>query len=132
MLTIIVCFVPTNILVGTDGSRTASKAVDRAVELAKGDGASLTILCVGPRSVAEEAVKREASRLAEAGIPIRTVVASGEPAKALVEAASAGSYDLLVIGNRGMTGISRFLRLGSVPSRVMHRIPCNLLIVKTS
>jgi nucleotide-binding universal stress UspA family protein len=49
-----------------------------------------------------------------------------------VEAARDGGYDLLVVGNRGMTGIARVLRLGAVPNKVMHRLPCNLLVVKTT
>jgi nucleotide-binding universal stress UspA family protein len=50
----------------------------------------------------------------------------------LVEFARRGGFDLLVTGNRGMTGIARVVRLGSVPTKVMHRLPCNLLVVKTT
>jgi nucleotide-binding universal stress UspA family protein len=46
--------------------------------------------------------------------------------------ARTGGYDLLVVGNRGMTGVTRFLRLGSVPNKVSHHLPCSLLIVKTT
>ena len=60
------------------------------------------------------------------------MVVDDDAVPALIEAARAGGYDLLVMGNRGMTGIARFLRLGSVPNKVAHHLPCSLLIVKTT
>jgi nucleotide-binding universal stress UspA family protein len=123
---------PEKVLVGTDGSATAAQAVDRAVDVAKTAGALLTILSVGPLEIARQIVEREAVRHAGSGVKIDTAVVAGEPTAALVEAARVGGYDLLVIGNRGMTGIARVLRLGSVPNKVMHRLPCNLLVVKTT
>jgi nucleotide-binding universal stress UspA family protein len=123
---------PTKVLVGTDGSATAAKAVDRAVDVAKAAGAPLTILSVGPQDLAMQIVERETARHADSGVTIEKAVVAGEPTAALVEAARGGGYDLLVVGNRGMTGISRVIRLGSVPNKVMHRLPCNLLVVKTT
>jgi nucleotide-binding universal stress UspA family protein len=123
---------PSKILVGTDGSNTAEKAVDRAVEVAKAANAKLTVFCVGPPSRAQAVVDAALARLEDSGVEIDGGIGEGEPAAVLVEAAAAGEYDLLVTGNRGMTGITRFLRLGSVPNRVTHHLPCNLLIVKTT
>ncbi len=123
---------PHRYLVGTDGSVTAARAVDRAVEVARAAGASLTILSVGEPDVATEVVRREAERHSGSGVEIGTAVEAGDAVDALVRAAGAGGYDLLVTGNRGMTGIARVLRLGSVPNKVMHRLPCNLLVVKTT
>jgi nucleotide-binding universal stress UspA family protein len=100
--------------------------------VAKASGARLTILSVGPPEIATQIVEREAVRHAGSGVTLETAVIAGEPTAAIVEAARAGGYDLLVIGNRGMTGIARVLRLGSVPNKVMHRLPCNLLVVKTT
>lgn len=120
------------ILVGTDGSKTAAKAVDRAVDVARASGATLTIFTAASHSRGEPVVAAEAHRHADAGVTIDTQVADGEPVGALIEAARAGGYDLLVIGNRGMTGVTRFLRLGSVPNKVSHHLPCSLLIVKTT
>jgi nucleotide-binding universal stress UspA family protein len=77
-------------------------------------------------------VERELERLAGSELTVDCLVASGEPSVALVEAARDGGYDLLVTGNRGMTGITRFLRLGSVPNKITHHLPCNLLVVKTT
>jgi nucleotide-binding universal stress UspA family protein len=120
------------ILVGTDGSKTAERAVDRAIEVAKAANATLTVLCAGPAERAEAVVAATLARLQGSGVEVDGKAAEGEPASALVATASAGGYDLLVTGNRGMTGITRFLRLGSVPNRVTHHLPCNLLIVKTT
>jgi nucleotide-binding universal stress UspA family protein len=123
---------PNKVLVGTDGSPTAAKAVDRAVDVAKAARAPLTILSAGPAEIAKRITEREAARHAASGVAIETAAVDGDPTTALVETARAGGYDLLVVGNRGMTGIARVLRLGAVPNKVMHRLPCNLLVVKTS
>jgi len=120
------------ILVGTDGSSTAAKAVDRAVEVARVAGASLTIFSAARADKGERVVSDEAARHADAGVAIDTKVVDGEPVSSLIDAASDGGYDLLVMGNRGMTGVARFLRLGSVPNKVSHHLPCSLLIVKTT
>jgi maltose/moltooligosaccharide transporter len=120
------------ILVGTDGSPTAAKAVDRAVDFAKSAGATLTILSAGRPEKSQEVVEAEVARHAGSGVVIDTKVATGEPVAELVKAASSGHYDLLVTGNRGMTGVTRFLRLGSVPNKITHQLPCSLLIVKTT
>jgi nucleotide-binding universal stress UspA family protein len=57
-------------------------------------------------------------------------VAAGDPASALIEAAEDTLADVIVVGSRGMTGASRFL-LGSVPNKVSHHAPCDVLIVHT-
>ena len=119
------------ILVGTDGSTTAAKAVDRAVELAQVAGASLTILTAGIGEQAKEIVDKEAARHAEAGVKIETRVDDRDASTALVEVGDEGDYDLLVVGNKGMTGASRFF-LGSVPNKVSHHVQRSLLIVRTT
>ncbi len=118
------------ILVATDGSETAARAVDRAVEVARALGSTLTVLSVGPVSQASSVVTREAARHGDSGVEIRTETASGDPASVLVERAERGDVDLLVLGNKGMTGASRFL-LGSVPNKVSHHAPVAVLIVRT-
>ena len=119
------------ILVGTDGSKTAAKAVDRAVDIAKTLGASVTIMTAGRGDGAKAVVEREAGRHAKAGVTIDTKVVEGDPSSALVDTAEAGGYDLLVVGNKGMTGASRFF-LGSVPNKVSHHVGKSMLIVKTT
>ena len=120
------------ILVGTDGSKTAAKAVDRAVDVAKAAGATLTVFSAARRDKGEQVVSAEAQRHAGSGVAIDTLVVDGEPVESLIDTARSGGYDLLVMGNRGMTGVTRFLRLGSVPNKVTHQLPCSLLIVKTT
>jgi nucleotide-binding universal stress UspA family protein len=120
------------ILVGSDGSKTAAKAVDRAVELAKTSGATLTILSAGKQERAKKVVDAEAARHASSGVSVDTQVVDDDPTAALINAAEHGAYDLLVMGNKGMTGLTRFFHLGSVPNKVSHHLPCTLLIVKTT
>jgi nucleotide-binding universal stress UspA family protein len=119
------------ILVGTDGSATAATAVDRAVEVAAATGAELTILSVGDGERARSVVDAEATRHAGSGAHITTRTASGDPASMLIDVAAEDGYDLLVVGNKGMTGASRFL-LGSVPNKVSHHASVSLLIVRTT
>jgi nucleotide-binding universal stress UspA family protein len=120
------------ILVGTDGSDTAARAVDRAAALAASVGARLTIATAGRGQRSQEIVDREAARVCAPGLTLDTLVLDADPVSALVDAARAGNHDLLVVGNKGMTGLSRFFRLGSVPNKISHHLPCNLLIVKTT
>lgn len=119
-----------DILVGTDGSKTAARAVDRAVDVAKATGARVTIFSVGRPERADKVVQAEADRLASSGVDIRLKTIEGDAASGLVDEAEQGGYDLLVVGNKGMTGVSRFL--GSVPNKVSHHVPCALLIVRTT
>lgn len=121
---------PFRILVATDGSSTATRAVDRAVEVAATSGASLTVLSAGP--AAQAVVDAEVARLAGSGIAVEPLAAGGDAAAAIVEAAAAGGYDLVVVGNVGMTGPRRFFTLGSVPNKVSHSLACSLLIVRTT
>ena len=118
------------ILVATDGSATAARAVDQAVELAASQGATLTILSAGPG--AEQVVDAELARLAGSGVALEPAVSAGDPAVAIVEAAADGGHDLVVIGNAGMTGPRRLTTLGSVPNKVSHSLGCSLLIVRTT
>jgi nucleotide-binding universal stress UspA family protein len=120
-----------HILVGTDGSKTAAMAVDRAAEVAKAFGARLTIFSVGPANRATSVVKAEAGRHAGSGVEISTETTDGDPASAIVDRVERGDVDLLVMGNKGMTGASRFF-LGSVPNKVSHHAPVALLIVRTT
>lgn len=118
------------ILVGTDGSKTAARAVERAVDVAKATGATLTIVTVDDnekhaRATAEDA----AAKYASSGVAIDVCTAKGDAPTAIVELSE--GYDLLVLGNKGMTGVSRFV-LGSVPNKVSHHVPCSLLIVRTT
>ena len=62
---------------------------------------------------------------------MQTHAIEGEPAEAILDAAEKTEADLIVVGNKGMTGARRFL-LGSVPNNVSHHAPCSVLIVRTT
>jgi nucleotide-binding universal stress UspA family protein len=138
-----------SIVVGTDGSDTAKEAVRQAVELAKSVGAELLLVsayqpAAGTAAEARDphwmvsapedvgALLKEAAAAAEAeGIAVQTFPRQGDPADAILDVAEERDADLVVVGNRGMTGAKRFL-LGSVPNRVSHHAPCSVLIIRTS
>ena len=54
----------------------------------------------------------------------------GEPGEALVQIADEQNAQMIIVGNRGMTGARRML--GSVPNWVSHHARCDLLIVATA
>jgi nucleotide-binding universal stress UspA family protein len=143
------------IVVGTDGSETAKRAVQEAAELAKQTGASLDVVSafepVPSSRLREErlqapsdiehavnphedvnAILAEAERdVAESGVAVRTFARQGEAANAILDVAEEENADLIVVGNKGMTGAKRFL-LGSVPNQVSHHAPCSVLIIRTT
>jgi nucleotide-binding universal stress UspA family protein len=142
------------IVVGTDGSETANEAVKRAAELAQTAGASLDIVSayepVAPARLREEAVEvpkdlewavnpredvdhtlSEARALVDEKVEVVCHARQGNPADAILDVAEEVSADLIVVGNKGMTGARRFL-LGSVPNRISHHAPCAVLIIRTT
>ena len=120
------------IIVGTDGSDTAAKAVARAVELASSTGASLTIMTAGRPDKGQRVVDEAKATHASSGVEIDTTVVDDDPVTALIDTAKNGGYDLVVVGNKGMTGVSRFFRLGAVPNKLSHHLPTSMLIVRTT
>jgi nucleotide-binding universal stress UspA family protein len=139
------------IVVGTDGSDTADRAVNRAAELAALTGADLHLVSayrqapvrVGDGSVAEAAdwsvsgdykadaaLQRTIARLRDKGISLNEHAPKGDPADGILAVAVRENADLIVLGNRGMRGKGRVL--GSVPNKVSHQAPCDLLIVYTA
>ena len=140
------------VAVGTDGSGTADKAVEFAIDLAARYEAKIVFISAYV-PVAESRLKREAreapddlqwtinpaedvdatlrdceERAEERGLRWASEARQGDPAKILVELAESNGADILVIGNKGM---ERKV-LGSVPNSVSHNAPCSVLIVKTT
>ena len=138
--------------VGTDGSETAAKAVDFAIDLARRYEARLVVIS-SYRPVSESRLKHEQKeapeevqwtinpeedvnsiltdvedKAREAGISTTTVSAQGDPADVLVEQAEGQEADMLIVGNKGM---HRRI-LGSVPNSVAHKARCHVLLVKTT
>jgi nucleotide-binding universal stress UspA family protein len=150
-----------SIVVGTDFSESADQAVRHAAELAKAFGAKLHIVTAFKPAMtasiaassleamaaggaeflqeADSAIANEVEstlrdleeKLSADGVRAQTHGAAGEPADALIEVAEQTKADLIVVGNRGMGGVKRFV-LGSVPNKISHHSPCSVLIVHTS
>ncbi len=118
----------TKILIATDGSPTAARAAKIGAGLASSVGATATLLHVGDPADGKRVLEKA---LKELGADAQTQTIAGDAADKILEVAEDGGYDLIVIGNKGMTGARRFL-LGSVPNQVSHHAPCNVLIVKTT
>jgi nucleotide-binding universal stress UspA family protein len=141
-----------SVAVGTDGSDTATKAVDFAIDLAQKYGAKLVAIS-SYRPVSESRLKDEQKdapqdiqwsinptedvdailsdveeKAKEAGLSVTTVAGDGEPADVLVDHAEEQGADVLVVGNKGM---QRRI-LGSVPNSVAHKATCTVIVVKTT
>ena len=144
-----------SIVVGTDGSDTAREAVRQAVDLAARLGARLQIVSayepvpagrlreesqqapqdlqwlVNPREDIDATLREAADTASDGGVEAVTYARQGDPADAILDVAEEQGADLIVVGNKGMTGARRFL-LGSVPNRVSHHAPCSVLIIRTT
>jgi nucleotide-binding universal stress UspA family protein len=144
-----------SIVVGTDGSDTARQAVREAVELAVQVGATVNLVSayepvsnqrlreesrqvpedlqwmVNPREDVDATLREAAEEHAGAGVEVECFAREGDPADAILDVAEEEGADLIVVGNKGMTGAKRFL-LGSVPNKVSHHAPCSVLIVRTT
>ena len=143
-----------SIVVGTDGSETATQAVRQATELAKAVGAKVNLVSafepVGNQRLREErqqvpedmqwmvneredveATLNDAKETIEAaGVEVETFARQGDPADAILDVAEENNADLIIVGNKGMSGAKRFL-LGSVPNKVSHHAPCSVMIIRT-
>jgi len=142
------------IVVGTDGSETAARAVAMATEMARVHGARLHLVTAyepvvpalsaeeqealgelawmaSPGERAERIAAGAADEAGDAGIEVETHVTVGDPAHALIDVAEQRGADLIVVGNKGLSSPARFL-LGSVPSKVVHHAPCHVLVVRTT
>ena len=144
-----------SIVVGTDGSETARKAVQQATDLARQVGASVSLVSayepvsnqrlreesrevpkdmewmVNPREDVEATLKEASEEVDGAGVKVDTFAREGDAADAILDVAEEQNADLIVVGNKGMTGAKRFL-LGSVPNKVSHHAPCSVLIIRTT
>jgi nucleotide-binding universal stress UspA family protein len=143
------------IVVGTDGSETAAEAVRQATDLAKQVGAGLALVSayepvagsrlreerqqvpedlahvVSPREDVDATLSEAAQEVKKNGVEVETFARQGDPADAILDVAEEQKADLIIVGNKGMTGAKRFL-LGSVPNKVSHHAPCSVMIVRTT
>ena len=144
-----------SIVVGTDGSETAKEAVRQATELANSVSAELYVVSayepvpegrlraerkdvpddlqwsINPREDVEATLSDAADQIKEAGVKVETFSREGDPADAILDVAEEQNADLIIVGNKGMSGAKRFL-LGSVPNKVSHHAPCSVMIIRTT
>ena len=141
------------LVVGTDGSPTADKAVEAAAELARSWGSELHIVTAfrTPRSgmgsatgvelvdsgaghaLAEEgarAVGQAAIEKFGEGVAAEAHAAQGNADDVILATAAEVGADLIVVGSKGMQGARRYL--GSVPNSVAHGADCAVLVAKTA
>jgi nucleotide-binding universal stress UspA family protein len=136
------------IVVGTDGSPGAEAAVQKVIELARGSGATIHIVCAYPgksalervgmtarqesvdlRGVASDLLARDERKLEEAGFTVEKYAREGDPAQTIIDVATDTGADMIVIGAHGNTGLRRFM-LGGVAGKLAHHAPKSLLIVR--
>ena len=140
------------IAVGTDGSDTAAKAVEFAMDMAERYGAKLVIASaykpvsedrlrkeqvdapqeiqwsINPSEEVDKTLRAVEEAAKERGLKYASEARNGDPADVLCDIAEAHEADVIVVGNQGM---QRRI-LGSVPNSVSHKAPCSVLIVKTA
>jgi nucleotide-binding universal stress UspA family protein len=141
------------IVVGTDGSETSYRAVERAAKLACDAEATLVIACayvpekpdphaqdvlgdeayqVTGSAPADDSVSRARDRAAAAGATkIDTVAMQGKPAEVLQKVVGERDADLLVVGNRGLNTLAGRI-IGSVPLDIVRHTPIDVLVVHTT
>lgn len=143
------------IVVGTDGSESAWGAVDQAIDLAATIGARLEVVSayqpvpearlrverkdvpdeyqwmINPREDVDAVLAETVEAAGERGVEASPHSVEGSAAEVLLDVAEQTGAELIVVGNKGMTGGRRFL-LGSVPNRVSHHAGCNVLIARTT
>ena len=142
------------ILLATDGSDGALHAAGQAAEIARKFNSKVTVtyvvqppmpvttiadmpgVSIDPTYVSRymeetgNAVSRRTGKvLEEAGVNYDVRVEMGHPAESIINVATEGRYNLIVIGSRGLSGIKSFF-LGSVSDRVAHLAHCPVLIVR--
>ena len=139
------------IAVGTDGSDTASRAVEFAMDMAERYGAKLLVASaytpvsesqlrreqaeapediqwsINPSEEVDLTLRRVEEQAKERGLKYVSEARNGDPADILCEIAADHEADVIVVGNKGM---HRKI-LGSVPNSVSHKAPCSVMIVKT-
>ena len=139
-----------SVLVGTDGSDRAERAVHAAVDVAKAQGARLVLVAAfrdgehtemisgsasaskgNLREIAEQMLSRSARHAEKEGLEgVDWEARQGHPADVILDIASEREVDLIVVGNKGMTGARRYV-LGGVADKISHHAPCSVMIVRT-
>ncbi|MGD9504024.1 MAG: universal stress protein [Syntrophobacteraceae bacterium] len=135
------------VLVPTDGSIYSMKAVEMAVAMAEKEGAEVTLLSVAyyakedldemPLNLQEkmeahatEALKKAKAIFEQKGLPVKAILETGlVPANNIIEMAEEGSFDKIIMGSRGLTGLEKVL-IGSTAAKVTAHAPCSVTVVR--
>lgn len=118
------------ILVGTDGSPTATEAARKAFDLGMTFMLDVTLMYAAGDRLVGAIVLEQTTKSKPRTLKLECKIVDGDAAEAIRETAEKDGCDLIVVGNRGMTGVRRHL-LGSVPTKVIHSAPTDVLIAKT-
>ena len=138
------------IVTGIDGSESATRALVEAIKLAKAFDQELVIVSayrlagtatgalpaefaavITPLSRVEGVLDDAASRARTSGVKVSTRAAQGDAADAILKVAEEIEADLIVVGNKGIGSVKRFV-LGNVPSKIVHNSTCSTYIVQTT
>ncbi len=135
------------VLVPTDGSARAMKAVERALELAEKQGAQVTLMSVAyygadyleemPPNIrekleeeAKQALKKAKALFDGKNLPAETVLVTGlVPANLIIRKAQEGNYDRILLGSTGMSGLDKVM-MGSTAAKVVAHAPCEVTVVR--
>ena len=136
------------ILVATDGSAESDRALDRAAEVAAGEGAEVLVINVAEDfcpvglveldvSTVAAIIKKESEgilsaamkRLQGKGVKVQGRIEHGSPADMIVDVATREKVDAIIIAAHGKHGVKK-LALGSVSARVVELAPCMVTVVK--
>ena len=140
------------VAVGTDGSPTADKAVDAALDLAERFAAKIVFISsykpiddvrlrremrdapprhhwqINPTEDVDGILREAEERATERGLRWASEATEGDPAEVIVSLAEKHAADVIVVGNKGM----RRRVLVSVPNTITHTAGCSVFVVKTS
>ena len=141
-----------SIVVGTDGSETAERALNEAIRLAKALDAEVHVVSAYeplrgakiqgapegaakvwaplPDTLVNTTVDQAVAKVRTSGLNVQAHAVDKDPADALLEVANEVGASMIIVGNKGMHGARRVL--GSVPNKVSHHANCNVLIVATN
>jgi universal stress protein A len=141
------------IMVASDLSKVSRGALDTAIVFAQSKGAELIMVHVlapivpfGPEQLtqpalletievdarrwAEQQLARLAAAARKAGVRVKVVLLSGDPADQIIRAARTHRADLIVVGTHGRRGFSKMM-IGSVAERVVRTAPCPVVTVRS-
>jgi nucleotide-binding universal stress UspA family protein len=135
------------ILLAYDGSKSAEKALRKAVDIARKFDSELNVISVAPelyltdllevdRKRIRDSIKNETEnimrkiKVGSRGIkPIKTMIKQGDAAEEILRASGRLKADLIITGSHGTRGAKKFL-IGSVSSKIVDHALCSVLVVK--